>query len=117
MVRATVVTHRIVDREERANSCTGSASETTSTPSSASCSPKLVLLFTGELLLQSDFKRYPQRDTRRRTYNLKEQKLAKAIVDALDLPKSSSAANKLNNWKTPTKEDVRPVAPAKQSLR
>ncbi|BGP52608.1 DNA ligase (ATP) [Rhodotorula sphaerocarpa] len=47
----------------------------------------------------------PERDTRRRTYNLKEQKLAKAIVDALDLPKSSSAANKLNNWKTPTKED------------
>jgi len=47
-----------------------------------------------------------QRDTRRRTYNLKEQKLAKAIVTALDLPPESADARKLINWKVPTKEDV-----------
>ncbi|GAA5885480.1 hypothetical protein JCM3774_003364 [Rhodotorula dairenensis] len=47
----------------------------------------------------------PERDTRRRTYNLKEQKLAKALVEALDLPRSSSAAIKLEHWKTPTKDD------------
>ncbi|GAA5955325.1 hypothetical protein JCM8115_001915 [Rhodotorula mucilaginosa] len=47
----------------------------------------------------------PERDTRRRTYNLKEQKLAKALVFALDLPRNSSAAIKLEHWKTPTKDD------------
>ncbi|GEM06078.1 DNA ligase [Rhodotorula toruloides] len=47
----------------------------------------------------------PERDTRRRTYNLKEQKLAKAIIQALDLPQRNSAALKLINWKVPTKED------------
>ncbi|GAA5908080.1 uncharacterized protein JCM6883_004110 [Sporobolomyces salmoneus] len=47
----------------------------------------------------------PERDTRRRTYNLKEQKLAKAIVTALDLPPESADARKLINWKVPTKED------------
>lgn len=47
-----------------------------------------------------------QRDTRRRTYNLKEQKLAKALVVALDLPPNSSAAIKLEHWKLPTKDDV-----------
>jgi hypothetical protein len=52
-----------------------------------------------------------QRDTRRRTYNLKEQKLAKAIVTALDLPPDSADARKLINWKVPTKEDVRHAIP------
>lgn len=47
----------------------------------------------------------PDRDTRRRTYNLKEQKLAKALVVALDLPPNSSAAIKLEHWKLPTKDD------------
>ncbi|GAA5922726.1 DNA ligase (ATP) DNL4 [Sporobolomyces koalae] len=47
----------------------------------------------------------PERDTRRRTYNLKEQKLAKAIVTALDIPPESADARKLINWKIPTKED------------
>ncbi|PRQ77013.1 ATP dependent DNA ligase domain-domain containing protein [Rhodotorula toruloides] len=47
----------------------------------------------------------PERDTRRRTYNLKEQKLAKAIIQALDLPQKTSVALKLINWKVPTKED------------
>ncbi|GAA5981421.1 hypothetical protein JCM10908_004104 [Rhodotorula pacifica] len=47
----------------------------------------------------------PERDTRRRTYNLKEQKLAKALVEALDLPRNSTAAIKLEHWKTPTKDD------------
>ncbi|GAA6013367.1 hypothetical protein JCM11491_006368 [Sporobolomyces phaffii] len=51
----------------------------------------------------------PERDTRRRTYNLKEQKLAKAIVTALDLPPESADARKLINWKVPTKEDVSPI--------
>jgi hypothetical protein len=37
---------------------------------------------------------------------LKEQKLAKALVFALDLPRNSSAAIKLEHWKTPTKDDV-----------
>ncbi|GAA6059368.1 hypothetical protein JCM10212_003266 [Sporobolomyces blumeae] len=45
----------------------------------------------------------PERDTRRRTYNLKEQKLAKAIVSALDIPPDSADARKLINWKVPTK--------------
>ncbi|GAA5828242.1 hypothetical protein JCM11251_002654 [Rhodosporidiobolus azoricus] len=47
----------------------------------------------------------PERDTRRRTYNLKEAKLAKAIITALDLPPKNDSALKLTNWKTPTKED------------
>ncbi|KAI5479349.1 DNA ligase [Pseudohyphozyma bogoriensis] len=45
------------------------------------------------------------RDTRRRTYHLKEQKLAKAYVLALDLPPTSADALKLTNWKVPTAED------------
>ncbi|GAA5909260.1 hypothetical protein JCM6882_003781 [Rhodosporidiobolus microsporus] len=47
----------------------------------------------------------PERDTRRRTYNLKEAKLAKAIITALDLPPKNDSALKLTNWKTPTKDD------------
>ncbi|GAA5858831.1 hypothetical protein JCM8547_005005 [Rhodosporidiobolus lusitaniae] len=47
----------------------------------------------------------PERDHRRRTYNLKEAKLAKAIITALGLPPKSDAARKLENWKTPTKDD------------
>ncbi|GJN92108.1 hypothetical protein Rhopal_005137-T1 [Rhodotorula paludigena] len=47
----------------------------------------------------------PERDNRRRTYNLKEQKLAKAIANALDLPPHSSDALKLINWKVPTAQD------------
>lgn len=71
-----------------------------------------------------------QRDTRRRTYNLKEQKLAKAIIQALGLPQKNSTALKLINWKVPTKEDVRSYfssltehrshlvnSPAQESLR
>ncbi|GAA5823391.1 hypothetical protein JCM3770_006850 [Rhodotorula araucariae] len=47
----------------------------------------------------------PDRDNRRRTYNLKEQKLAKAIIAALDIPQNNSAALKLINWKVPTAKD------------
>ncbi|GAA6040368.1 hypothetical protein JCM8097_007579 [Rhodosporidiobolus ruineniae] len=47
----------------------------------------------------------PDRDTRRGTYKLKEAKLAKAIITALDLPHKSDASVKLLNWKLPTKED------------
>ncbi|GAA5972708.1 hypothetical protein JCM11641_002986 [Rhodosporidiobolus odoratus] len=47
----------------------------------------------------------PDRDTRRKTYNLKEAKLAKGIIAALDLPPKGDTALKLTNWKTPTKED------------
>jgi len=53
---------------------------------------------------------YLQRDTRRRTYNLKEQKLAKALIAALDIPPHNSTALKLLNWKVPTAQDVRPRA-------
>jgi hypothetical protein len=47
-----------------------------------------------------------QRDNRRRNYSLKEQKLAKGLIKALDLPERSDAALKLSNWKVPTKDDV-----------
>ncbi|GAA5850871.1 hypothetical protein JCM9279_006224 [Rhodotorula babjevae] len=47
----------------------------------------------------------PERDTRRRTYNLKEQKLAKALIAALDIPPHNSTALKLLNWKVPTAQD------------
>ncbi|KAL8278487.1 hypothetical protein RQP46_009177 [Phenoliferia psychrophenolica] len=47
----------------------------------------------------------PDRDNRRRTYNLKENKLGKAYREALDLPPSSDAAIKLEKWKTPTQQD------------
>ncbi|KAM0753969.1 ATP-dependent DNA ligase [Meredithblackwellia eburnea MCA 4105] len=47
----------------------------------------------------------PDRDNRRRTYFLKEQKLGKAYREALDLPPNSSAALKLEKWKTPTAQD------------
>ncbi|TNY23188.1 ATP dependent DNA ligase domain-containing protein [Rhodotorula diobovata] len=47
----------------------------------------------------------PERDTRRRTYNLKEQKLAKALIAALDIPPNNSTALKLLNWKVPTAKD------------
>lgn len=46
-----------------------------------------------------------QRDTRRRTYNLKESKLGKAYREALGLPANSDAAIKLEKWKTPTAKD------------
>ncbi|KAK4055172.1 DNA ligase (ATP) [Microbotryomycetes sp. JL201] len=49
----------------------------------------------------------PERDNRRRTYALKEQKLAKALVTALELPPESDAAKKLINWKVPTEQDPR----------
>ncbi|GAA5924604.1 hypothetical protein JCM1841_003439 [Sporobolomyces salmonicolor] len=50
----------------------------------------------------------PERDTRRRTYSLKEQKLAKVLISALDLPtkpRMSDGAMRLLNWKFPTKDD------------
>ncbi|GAA6002791.1 hypothetical protein JCM10207_007683 [Rhodosporidiobolus poonsookiae] len=47
----------------------------------------------------------PDRDTRRKTYNLKEAKLARAIITALDLPTKNDSSLKLMNWKTPTKDD------------
>ncbi|BGP36353.1 DNA ligase (ATP) [Rhodotorula kratochvilovae] len=47
----------------------------------------------------------PERDNRRRTYNLKEQKLAKALISALDIPPNNSTALKLINWKVPTAQD------------
>ncbi|BGP12433.1 DNA ligase (ATP) [Rhodosporidiobolus nylandii] len=47
----------------------------------------------------------PDRDNRRRTYQLKEQKLAKAIIGALQLPPKNDSAIKLMNWKLPTKDD------------
>ncbi|GAA5899174.1 hypothetical protein JCM5296_000357 [Sporobolomyces johnsonii] len=50
----------------------------------------------------------PERDTRRRTYSLKEQKLAKALISALGLPtkpRMSDGAMRLLNWKLPTKDD------------
>ncbi|KAM0793512.1 hypothetical protein ACM66B_000951 [Microbotryomycetes sp. NB124-2] len=49
----------------------------------------------------------PERDNRRRTYSLKEQKLAKALTMALELPPESDAAKKLKDWKVPTKDAPR----------
>lgn len=56
---------------------------------------------------QADKDAHTQRDNRRRTYNLKEQKLAKALISALDIPPNNSTALKLINWKVPTAQDVR----------
>ncbi|KAK4057705.1 DNA ligase (ATP) [Microbotryomycetes sp. JL221] len=47
----------------------------------------------------------PERDNRRRKYALKEQKLAKALSTALELPPESEAARKLKDWKVPTRDD------------
>ncbi|KAK4699162.1 DNA ligase 4, partial [Phenoliferia sp. Uapishka_3] len=47
----------------------------------------------------------PQRDNRRRGYNLKEQKLGKAYREAMELPANSSDAIKIEKWKTPTTKD------------
>lgn len=47
-----------------------------------------------------------QRDNRRSTYNLKEQKLAKAYIVALGLDEKSVPAKRLLSWKVPTPADV-----------
>lgn len=60
--------------------------------------------------------RLPQRDNRRRNYSLKEQKLAKALIKALDLPPGSKDAMRLTSWKVPTTEDVRLSLPSLHPL-
>ena len=49
----------------------------------------------------------PQRDTFRRTYGLKEAKMAAAYVLALKIEKNSVDGKKLMDWKTPSDRNVR----------
>ena len=86
----------------------------TSTPPSVSCSPTCVLprrLALSSLYRELNLTKLTQRDNRRKTYYLKEQKLAKAYIGALALSKDSDAAHALAHWKVPTKEEVRQSPP------
>jgi hypothetical protein len=42
-----------------------------------------------------------QRDNRRRNYLLKESKLSRALIKAMDLPAMSDSALALDRWKVP----------------